>query len=195
MADEPAVVETPAPEGETDVEKQAFLERLNKESGKRKEAQERASKLEQQVAEMRAQLEQHEQLGLPEIDRMKNELEKTAKRAEEAEKRAQEFEQQATNTRKERWITAAANTHNFVDPDDAVRYVDLADIESSDDAERAVKRVAKQKEHLIKQDSAPLPGRVLENGRTVTPTPGGINLTEEAQIVSDELKKFLKSRS
>jgi phage gp16-like protein len=109
MADEPAAVETPAAE-ETDVEKQAFLERLNKESGKRKEAQQRADKLEQDLADMRAQLEQHEQLGLPEIDRMKNELEKAAKRAEEAEKRAQEFEQQATNTKRERWIIAAANT-------------------------------------------------------------------------------------
>jgi phage gp16-like protein len=195
MADEPAAVETPAAEGETDVEKQAFLERLNKESGKRKEAQERADKLEKDLADMRAQLEQHEQLGLPEIDRMKNELEKTAKRAEEAEKRAQEFEQQATNTRKERWITAAANSQNFVDPDDAVRYVDLKDIETADDAERAVKRVAKQKEHLLKKDSAPLPGRVLENGRAVEPGNGGINLTEEAQIVSDELKRFLKARA
>jgi hypothetical protein len=195
MADEPAAVETPAAEGETDVEKQAFLERLNKESGKRKEAQERADKLEKDLADMRAQLEQHEQLGLPEIDRMKNELEKTAKRAEEAERRAQEFEQQATNTRKERWITAAANSQNFVDPDDAVRYVDLKDIETADDAERAVKRVAKQKEHLLKKDSAPLPGRVLENGRAVEPGNGGINLTEEAQIVSDELKRFLKARA
>jgi beta-glucosidase-like glycosyl hydrolase len=194
MADEPAVVETPAAEGEPDVEKQAFLERLNKESGKRKEAQERADKLEKDLADMRAQLEQHEQLGLPEIDRMKNELDKAAKRAEEAEKRAQEFEQQATNTKRERWIIAAANSQNFIDPDDAVRYVELKDIESSEDAERAVKRVAKAKEHLLKKDTAPLPGRVLENGRTVAPANDGINLTEEAQIISDELKKFLKAR-
>lgn len=57
MADEPVVVDADTPEGEPDVEKQAFLERLNKESGKRKEAQERAAKLEQDLAEMRAQLE------------------------------------------------------------------------------------------------------------------------------------------
>jgi hypothetical protein len=194
MADEPAAVETPAAEGETDVEKQAFLERLNKESGKRKEAQERADKLEKDLADMRAQLEQHEQLGLPEIDRMKNELEKAAKRAEEAEKRAQEFEQQATNTRKrERWIIAAANSQNFVDPDDAVRYVDLKTSNRPTTRSAPSSAWPSRRSTSSRRTVLRCPAASSKTG-AVEPGNGGINLTEEAQIVSDELKKFLKAR-
>jgi hypothetical protein len=95
-------------------------------------------------------------------------------------------------SRAERFVIAAAK--DFVDADDAVRNVDLADIESADDAERAVKRVAKAKPHLLKGDEKPLPGRVLQDGqRTQGDRQQPNRRVEEARGLADELKKHLKT--
>lgn len=197
MADEEATTtEETKPEGEeTDVEKQAFLERLNKESDKRKAAEKRAQEHEKELKSIKAQMEEREQQGLPELDQMKKRLEAAEKRAEEADNRAKEFEAQATNTRREQWVSTAAAGQNFIDPDDAVRYVDLSEIESADEAERAVKRVAKAKAHLLRDEDPQIPGRVLENGRTApTAKKGNIDLDDEAQMISANLKQFLQNR-
>jgi hypothetical protein len=202
MAEENTTTTTETAEAATtetktaDVEKEAFLERLNKESGKRKEAEGRAKSLEREMAELRAQVEERENAGLPELERERQRAKKLEERIAEAERRAEEADRRVQMTQRERWVTQAAAKLNFIDPDDAARYVDLDDIEDIDQAERAVKRVAKAKEHLLRKEDPALPGRVLENGRTTAATKkdGGINLDAEAQMVADQLKQFLKDR-
>lgn len=172
-------------------------ERFQKANQQAKEAKDRASKLERDMAELKAQIEERDQQGLPELDRERKRAEQLEKRIADAEKRAEEADQKVARTQRERWVAQAAAKQNFVDPDDAARYVDLGDIEDSDQAERAVKRVAKAKEHLLRKEDPQLPGRVLENGRTATTQKqdGTIDLDAEAQMVSDELKRFLANRN
>jgi DNA repair exonuclease SbcCD ATPase subunit len=196
MADEPT---TPVADGEetttptTEPEDQRVpYERFQQANKKAKEASDQAKQLQKQMDALRDQLSEREQAGLPELDQMKKRLEAAEKRAEQAEAKAGEFEQQVTNSRRERWITAAASSQNFIDPDDASRFVDLTDIESAEDAERAVKRIAKAKKHLVKPDEPVIPGRVLQNGNRPEPNKPGsnIDLTEEAQALSQALQQF-----
>lgn len=152
---------------EVDVEKQAFLERLNKESAKRKDAEKR-------LAELEARLQEKETEGLPELERERKQREQLEKRLQDAEKAREASEQAIRTARAERWVTAAAK--DFTDPDDATRFVDLDGIESMEDAERAVKALAKRKQHLLKREETKLPGRVLENGRREqTDRKGGVD--------------------
>jgi hypothetical protein len=180
-------------ETETTVEDQTVpYDRFKKANTQAKEAKDRAkAKLEREMADLKAQMEEASTAGLPELERIKARREGRQARRGGREARAGR-ETKAQNTQRERWVAAAAK--DFVDPDDAARFVDLSDIESAEDAERAVKRVAKTKPHLLKGDEPKLPGRVLENGRTATKKKdGGIDLDAEAQMISDELAKFLKT--
>lgn len=183
---------------EVDVEKQAFLDRLNKEGGKRKEAEKRASELEKKLADLTARLDEREAAGLPELERERKRAEQLEKRIQEAEQRAEQSERAVQRTQRERWIAAAAARENFVDPDDAARYLDIDDVEDADQAERAVKRLAKSKQHLVKPEDSGQPqiGRVLEGGKTTTKQRGagsGIDPEGEATMIADALKKFVRN--
>ena len=182
---------------ENDVEKQAFLERLSKESGKRKEAEKQVAAFQKQITDLQTQMEERESAGLPELERERKRAEQLEQRTAAAEKRAEEAEARALNTERSRWVATAASGQNFIDPDDATRFVDLADIESADDAEKAVKRVAKAKAHLIKSEERQLPGRVLENGKPATKDKPEVTdpMAEDARIVSESLKQFLANRN
>jgi len=167
-------------------------ERFEKVNKQAKDAKAAAVAAEKRLVELTQRLEEREAAGMPELEQLKKRLEQTEKRAQEAEKSAEEKEQQVAQSRAERLVVSAAK--NFVDADDAVRFVDLSEIETVEDAERAVKRVAKAKPHLLKGPDKPLPGRVLENGRAVAPTvPGGGMLDREAEanVIADGLKPFL----
>lgn len=146
------------------------FERFKQVNTKAKEAAERAKALEREVAEMRRQMEERETAGLPELEQMKKRLEAAERRAEENDRKAQQAEAKVVNAQRERWITAAAQAANFADPSDAAAFLNLDEIEDEKDAERAVKRLAQSKKHLIKPDGPTLPGKVLENGR---PAPAG----------------------
>jgi hypothetical protein len=64
---------------------------------------------------------------------------------------------------------------NFVDPDDANRYVDLDDIEDADAA--AGRQAGRQEEAAPVQVEEPkLPGKVLENGRKAADKESGSNI-------------------
>lgn len=191
----PGEATTPTPdEGKTHEETVAY-ERFQKVNQKAKAEAERAKTLERELSDIRAQLEERESAGLPELERMKKEMERIQKRAEEAEAKATEADSMLARSRKERWVTAAAAAQSFADPSDAAAFLKLDDIEDEKDAERAVKRLAGQKKHLLKSEEPQIPGRVLQNGQATSPTkPGGINPTEEAQMLADNLKSFLKKR-
>lgn len=163
-----------------------------------KEAKDRAKQLEKDMADLKAQMEERETAGLPELERERKRAEQLEKRAADAEARAEAQEKAATKASRERLVLAAASSAGFDEADDALRYpehVNLDDIESAADAERAVKRLAKARPKLLKADDPQLPGRVLQNGQSTSPAkPGAIDLDAEAQMVSDELRKFLKTR-
>ncbi len=182
-----------------DVEKQAFLERLNKESAKRKDAEQRALDVESQMAELKAAIEERDQAGLPELDRVRKQAEQFEKRAADAEKRAEETERNLIRSTRSSLVTAAASAVGFDDPSDALRFsefVDLDSIEDAADAERAVKKLAKAKPRLLKDRDPKLPGRVLENGQPAKKIDSlAQSLEADTQVVADGLREFLASRN
>ena len=201
MSEETATATTeeakPVEETTTD-EQRVPYERFQQANKKAKEAAERAKALEKDMAELRSQMEEREHAGLPELERERKRAEQLEKRLQDAEKKAEEQDRQMQRNQRERLVINAAK--DFADPEDAVAVLQRSgafdDIESTSDAERAVKRVAKDKPHLLKQDEPRLPGKVLDNGQraTATPSTGGIDLDQEAQMVSNELKRFLANR-
>jgi hypothetical protein len=187
-----AAEETTATETEQKThEETVAYERFQKVNQKAKAEAEARKAAEQKVADLMAAMEERESAGLPELERLKKDMERAQKRAEEAEAKAAEADAKLARTTKERWVTAAAK--DFTDPADAVAFVDLDSIEDEKDAERAVKRLAGQKKHLLKGEDPKLPGRVMQNGQATTSTsakPGGIDLSQEAEMLADGLKQF-----
>jgi chromosome segregation ATPase len=190
MADEPV---TPTDEPTEPVDDQRVpYERFQQANKKAKEAADRSKALEKDLADLRAQMEERETAGLPELDRERKRAEQLEKRAAEAEQRAQDTENRLNRSQRERWVTAAAK--DFTDPEDASAFVNLDEIEDEKDAERAVKGLAKRKPHLLKAEDRQLPGRVLRDGQTTTADPSrptsNIDLSEEARMLSEGLRRF-----
>lgn len=99
-------------------------------------------------------------------DKDKTDLDRERTQRERAQTEAQELKSRLQNLERGSLVRAAAAEAGFIDPDDAVGFVSLSEIESDKDAEQAVKRLAKRKAHLIKQESPPPQiGRVLANGQ------------------------------
>lgn len=173
------------------VEETVPKERYISLSKNKKAAEDRAKDLERSVAELQEQMQERESAGLPELERLKKDMERLTRRAEEAEQKAQDADSKLARSQKERWVTSAATANNFADPSDAAAFVDLDEIEDHKDAERAVKRLASQKKHLLKAEESKIPGRVLENGQPVKRrSNGGIDAVAEAQILADGLRQF-----
>lgn len=189
----PAVTEPSVEKAEpTEVEKQAFLDRLDKESSKRKDAEKRASDLEKRLADLERDAEERATAGLPDLERERKARELAEKRATDAEKAKEEADKSVALSKAERLIVAAAK--DFVDPEDAIRFVDLSEIEDADHAERAVKRVAKAKKHLLKPEEPAIPGVVLRNGQTAKPGESTASQAaiQEAEMLAAGLSQFKK---
>jgi hypothetical protein len=162
---------------DTKAEESVPYERFQKANQQAKEAKAAAQAAQKRADELQRAMEERESAGLPELEQMKRRLEQAEKAREAAEQKAQETDARLARTTKQSWVTRAAAEANFTDPSDAAAFLDLDGIEDEKDAERAVKRLAGQKKHLIKVEEKALPGRVLENGRQPAPTgpqvPGG----------------------
>jgi chromosome segregation ATPase len=183
---------------ETVEDQRVPYERFDKVNKAAKEAKAQAAQFQKELDELRSQLEEKESASLPELERERKQREKLEARLAEAEKEREQALLQATNVQRENWVAAAAATLNFHEPDDASRFVDLSEIESKADAERAVKDVAKRKKHLVKDEDTQLPGRVLKDGQRSSaerPATGAIDTSAEAEAVGAALKDFLKNRS
>jgi chromosome segregation ATPase len=182
---------------ETTEDQRVPYERFDKVNKSAKEAKQQAAQLQKELNDLRSQLEEKESASLPELERERKQREKLEKQLQEAEKEREQAIQQATNVQRENWVAAAAAALNFHEPDDASRFVDLSEVETKADAERAVKDVAKRKKHLVKDEDTKLPGQVLKNGeRSKDDTPrGAIDHSAEAESVAAELREFLKNRS
>lgn len=189
MTEETATPETT----EQETEKTVPYERFDQVNKQAKEAKVQTAELQKQIEALKAQMDERETAGLPELERERKRAEQLEKRAAEAEAKASEADQKLARTQKERWVTAAAK--DFADPADAVAFVNLDAIDDEKDAERAVKRLAGQKKHLLKAEEPVLPGRVLQNGQQPQPVAaGGIDPTAEATMLADSLKDFLEKR-
>jgi hypothetical protein len=140
-------------EGKVEVEKEAFLERLNKESEKRKQAEDELSELRSKIVEFE--------------DRDKSETERERAARLRAEEQLTSLQTEVTSLKKGSWVRSAAAEFNFFDPEDAVAHLggQLADLEDQREARKVVERLAKQKEHLVrseKQKPRPEIGKVYE---------------------------------
>jgi chromosome segregation ATPase len=191
--------DTPAPAVQSSAthEEAVPFERFQQVNRRAKEAADQAKKLQAELADLRRQIEDRDNQGLPELEQTKRRLEQAERRAQEHEQRATHAEHQLQRAQKERWVAAAAQQHNFQDPSDAAAFLDLDQVDDEKDAERAVKRLAAAKKHLLRSDDQPLPGRVLQDGRqpaaTTQPQAGGLSAADRqwAEEVAPQLKKMI----
>lgn len=189
MTEETTAETQEATETETKTENTVPYERFQQANQKAREASDRAKALEKSIGELRTAMEARENEGLPELDRMRKDMERLSKRAEEAEAKAAEADTRLARSAKERWVVAAAK--DFNDPSDAVAFVDFDGIEDSKDAERAVRAIAKARGYLLKTEEPRLPGKVLENGQAVAQkTYNGPDFEAEAEMLAGGLKQF-----
>lgn len=129
----------------------------------------RFQQVNQQAREYKQQLEE---LGgrLQELEeRDKSELERERSKREKTEQQNNELAQRLERLEKSSWVRAAALDAKFDDPDDATAFINLGEIENAQDAEKAVKALAKRKPRLLRDESpAPQIGQVVQNGQPVT---------------------------
>lgn len=124
-------------------------------------AVERGKNAEKQLSEMQERLEELE-------SRDKSELEKERAKREQFERQAQEMADRLTRVERSGWIRSAAADAGFDDPDDAVAFIAAGEIESADDAAKAVKTLAKRKPRLLREaPQTPPIGQVVANGQPV----------------------------
>lgn len=190
-----APVEEPAAAdvAEVEVEEEPRIprERLNQETKKRKEA-------EKKLTDMQRRLDELEAAGLSETEQERKARERVERERDELKAERDQLAQDGQKARAESWITAAARDAGFEDAEDAVLRINAADIETAEDAERAVKRLAKAKPRLLAAEEPKLPGQVLANGRATTGKDDGkpksaIDPEGEARGIADALKPFLNS--
>lgn len=169
-APENGAEQTEQQQQEQGTEQTVPYERFRQANAQAKEAKAAAKAATEQLTAMQRQLEEMQEqqtAGLPELEQLKRRLEATERRAEERDKAASEAQTALANTRKERWLMAAASAQNFADPADASAFVNLDEIEDEKDAERAIKGLAKSKKYLLRSEERQLPGKLMEDGKPV----------------------------
>lgn len=127
------------------------------------EVNQTAKQAQQQLKEMQDRLEELE-------NRDKSELERERSKRTQFEQQASELSARLERMERSGWIRSAAAAAGFEDPDDAVAFIPSDSIESSDDAAKAVKDLAKRKPKLLRDTTPTQPqvGQVLQNGQPVT---------------------------
>jgi DNA repair exonuclease SbcCD ATPase subunit len=154
--DTPTVPLNPETAPEVPAERTVPYERFQQVNQQAKEAK-------QQLEDLRGRLEELETRDQSEVERER------AKR-EQYESRSRELEQRLTVMERSSWLRSAAADAGFDDPEDAVAFINPSSVESEDEAERAVKKLAKRKPKLLRDTSpAPQIGQVLANGQRVDP--------------------------
>jgi chromosome segregation ATPase len=185
MAEEPEVTE-PAEETEPEKEgKEPKEANLRGELERRKDAQRKAEK---ELAELREKILEFE-------DRDKSELQRAQERATRAETTLQQLESKVTSLEKGAWVRSAAAEFNFHDPEDAVVNLSsqLGKFEDVREARRAVERLAKSKQHLVREErkeQRPRIGQVLANGQA---TGQQNQATSPAQVAAQREVEFAES--
>jgi predicted phage tail protein len=150
-ADQPLTVEVNPPQ-----ERTVPYDRFQQVNQKARDA-------EKQIESLTARLEELETRDQSEVERERN-------KREQFESKSRELEQRLAVMERSTWLRSAAADAGFDDPEDAVAFINPASVESEDEAERAVKKLAKRKPKLLR-DTSPTPqiGQVLANGQRVDP--------------------------
>ena len=126
----------------------------------------RFQEVNKQAKEYRSQLEALEG-RLAEIeDRDKSEVERERAQREKYEHGYKELQNRLTVMERSSWIRSAAAEAGFDDPEDAVAFINPSKVETEDQAEKEVKRLAKRKPKLLRDAAPPAQiGQVLQNGQ------------------------------
>jgi hypothetical protein len=130
------------------------------------EVNKRARQAEQELEDLRQKIIEFE-------DRDKSELDRAKDRASRAETALEQLSGKVTAMEKGAWVRSAAAELNFHDPEDAVAALNLATLEDERHARREVDKLAKRKEHLVRQqkkEERPAIGRVFGGDQVTTAT-------------------------
>ena len=129
------------------------------------------SELQKERREKRALADRLEQLEQEAEERKRSEMsevEAAKERADKAEAKVAELTDSLTKRDREQWIRDAASKANFLDPDDATKFIDAKGIEDEAAARAAVKELAQTRKHLIsKETEKPDLKKVLDDGKPV----------------------------
>jgi hypothetical protein len=203
MAEE-AAKQTETPQGESHEgedhgksdEQRIPYERFQEVNKRAKNAEQRAQELEERL------------LRLENQDKSAEDRDREARIRLEAE--VNQFRSAYEAERKGSWVRSAANEVNFHDPEDAISHLreQLGELEDSRDAQAAVRRLAKSKPHLVKEEKKEQPRSVPQmfTGQGVQGQQGQGQRpmtawevaqqrdVEQAKLIADKLKEFNDKR-
>lgn len=159
-------------------------------------------KLEDEVSEMRNKLIEFE-------DRDKSEVERERAARERAESQLTQLVTKVTSLEKGAWVRSAAAEMNFHDPEDAVTHLHdkLAALEDQREAKRLVEKLAKSKDHLVRQaekkKERPAISQVFAGDQSQQQPPQRVNAQQRAaeeeqrfaEGLREQLSKFLPENS
>jgi hypothetical protein len=168
------------------------------------EVNKRAKQAEEELADLRNKLVEFE-------DRDKSEVDRERSARQRAESQLNELMGKVTSLEKGAWVRSAAAELNFHDPEDAVAHLQgqLGKLEDHREANRLVERLAKSKDHLVRQETKkerPAIGRVYAGDETQQPNgqpaqqPNAQQLLAQqeqhfAEGLREQLSKFLPENS
>lgn len=119
--------------------------------------------LEDEVASLRAAVDERENANLPELERERKQRERFEAQAADAEARAEAADQRLARLERGGWVRDAAAEAGFLNPSAAEKFLDLGDIETATQARNAVKKLADQEKYLVRQEGdKPALDRVLQ---------------------------------
>ena len=135
-----------------------------------KQVNDKAAEQARQLAELQGKLQELEDRDASEVEKATKAAQREAEKAQGLEAQLQETRDQFTRLERSQWVRNAASDASFIDSQDALGRVNLAEIESEADAKRAVRRIAENASHLVRQETpSPQIGQVLQNGQAVPP--------------------------
>lgn len=175
MADEGTEQEQEATEGDEGEQKLAGAAAMSTIKKQKKELAELRSAVGKMKAEQDAERKRLEDESKSELDRLRDQVESlTAERMKERET----FERERGASERADHVRKAAG--KFVDADEVVALLkgrgEFDGIEDETDAKRIVEALAKDKPHLLKQETAPTGlEQVLQNGRVADPKTNAAN--------------------
>jgi hypothetical protein len=126
---------------------------------------------------LEARIKQFEQEKMSEVERLQAER-------DEARAEAEAERTKSLNAERSGLVRAAASKVKFADPEDAVAFADLSEIDDKAAAERFVKSLANRKPHLIAKEQAPGElQRVLRDGLPTDGSPVQQSTEQDARLL------------
>jgi seryl-tRNA synthetase len=154
-----APVPEPAPEPEKTVPYERFAQ-----------VNQKAAEATKQLGEMQARIQEIEDRDKSEVERAGTQLKREQTQRETLESELKASQDRLVNLERSQWVRNAAAEASFIDSTDALGRVNLSEIETEAEAKRAIKKIASEAKHLIRQEpSRPEIGQVVADGQLVQP--------------------------